>query len=469
MVRGRRGGSGTVEEPPREPASVARSKRLRTGRELRHRVRRSAQASWEPPTGRPNPIDVLVESDRGRLADLLPIRYGRMAVSPFGFLRGAAVLMARDLADTPTTGLRVQLVGDAHIANFGLFATPEREQVFDANDFDETLPGPWEWDLKRLATSLVLAARANGFSRKVGRAAARTAARAYRRRMLAFAHMRYLDTWYCHLDLAEARREVGTRGLRLLTKELPAARQRTGFHAYPRLVRSERGAARIVDAPPLIDHFRRAGEQAMVRDALRSYRSTLPVERRTLFDRYHLVDVAQKVVGVGSVGTRCAVGLFLADADVREPLFLQVKEALPAAGEPYLGRSPYADHAERVVVGQRMVQEASDIFLGWGRSGSRDFYVRQLRDMKIASDLSALGPNQLAGQAQLCGAALARAHARTGDPAAIAGYAGPGPLLDRAIVAFAEAYAAQTERDHAELKRAIARGRLPVTTVGVRR
>jgi uncharacterized protein (DUF2252 family) len=388
-----------------------------------------------------------------------------MAASPFGFLRGAAAVMAHDLSGLPTTGLRVQLVGDAHVANFGLFATPEREQVFDANDFDETFPGPWEWDLKRLATSLYLTARGNRFSRKVARAAARTAARSYQERIAAFARMRYLDAWYAHLDLAEAGRDVGRRGAQLLREELPRAKERTGFHAFPHLARGDGGTARIVDARPLIDHYRAPADEAMVREAFRQYRSTLPTERCTLYDRYRLVDVARKVVGIGSVGTRCAVGLFLADPDVAEPLFLQVKEAEASVYERYLGAGPYANHAERVVVGQRLVQEASDILLGWSQARGHDFYVRQLRDMKFSSELTALGPKRLIGQAQLCAAALARAHARTGDAAAIAGYVGDGPPFVRAIAAFAEAYAGQTEQDHATLVRAIASGRLAAVDV----
>ncbi len=402
--------------------------------------------------------------DAGKVADLLPIRYGRMAVSPFGFLRGAAGIMSRDLSGTPSTGLRVQIVGDAHVANFGLFATPERDQVFDANDFDETIPGPWEWDLKRLATSLLLVAGENRFPRRAARLAAVTAARSYRTRMLRFAGMRFLDTWYSHLDLAEAPHAVGRRALRLLRQEIPRARERTGFHAFPRVAERRHGRARIRDDPPLIRHLAPAREERAVRDAFREYRAALPPERRPLFERYRLADVAQKVVGVGSVGTRCALGLFLGDDDVSEPLFLQVKEARASVHEPFVGRSPYANHAERVVVGQRLVQEASDVFLGWSRSDGHDFYVRQLRDMKFSSELTALGPTALVGQAELCGAVLARAHARTGDAAAIAGYLGPGDGFDTAIVAFAESYARQTVQDHARLKRAIATGRLPAVS-----
>ena len=452
---------GTGSPPSDRPPPRSRAERYRAGRELRHRLRRSEQGAWSPTTDRPDPVSLLVRSDRGRVRDLLPIRYARMVVSPFGFLRGAAAVMAHDLAGTRVTGLKVQMVGDAHVGNFGLFATPERDQVFDANDFDETLAGPWEWDVKRLATSVLLLGRENGVARRGAREAARTAARAYRRRTLDLAALPYLEAWYAHLDLAEASREVGPEGLRWLRRELPLARRRTGLHDFPRLARGSARTARIRDAPPLIRHFADPEEAAVVDEALRRYRATLPPERCVLFDRYRLVDVAQKVVGVGSVGTRCAIGLFLGDPDVAEPLFLQVKEAAASVHEGYLGPSRFPSHAQRVVVGQRLVQEASDVFLGWGRAGGRDFYVRQLRDMKLSSDLTGLGPGALVGQAELCGAALARAHARTGDAAALAGYLGRGEAFDIAIADFAEAYARQTEADHAAFQRAVRDGRLP--------
>jgi len=403
------------------PRARRRGERLRAGKDLRRRVRRSSQAAWEAPADRPDPIDLLTAADRGRVPELLPIRYGRMAASPFGYLRGSATVMAHDLAGTPSTGLRVQLVGDAHLSNFGLFATPERNRVFDANDFDETLAGPWEWDVKRLVTSLVVVGRQGGFPPHRVQGAAAVAARAYRQRLRAYARERYLDVWYTHLDLQEASAEVGRPAMRLLEHELPEATLRTGFHAFPHLARTGGGGARIRD---------------------------------------RLVDVAQKVVGVGSVGTRCAVGLFLADEDVPEPLFLQVKEALPSVYEPHVGPSPFTNHAERVVVGQRLVQEASDIFLGWSSADAHDYYVRQLRDMKLVVDVGALRPASLAGYAELCGVALARAHARTGDPAAIAGYLGSGESFDRAVVEFGERYARQVERDHATLVEAVRQGRL---------
>ena len=443
---------------------TSRATRFRAGRELRRQIRRSVHGSWAPPKDRPDPVERLVELDRGRRASLTPIRYARMASSPFAFYRGAAGLMAADLSETPRTGLTVQLAGDAHVGNFGLFATPERNLVFDADDFDETLPGPWEWDLKRLGASLVLVARWNHFSGETGREAARTASASYRHHVRDLARIPYLDAWYSHLDLRSANRLVGGRAQRLFERELAAAQRRTMFRAFPQLARRVGRTARIRDEPPLIRHYSSAVDRRSIEEAFRRYRSSVPEERRTLLDRYRLVDVAEKVVGVGSVGTRCAIGLFLADPDLLEPLFLQVKEALPSVYEPYLGRARFSSHAERVVVGQRLVQEASDLFLGWTHSSGHDFYVRQLRDMRYASDLTALGPNQLLAQAELCGVSLARAHARTGDPAALAGYLGTGAAFDEALARFSEAYARQTERDHAELRRAVKRGR--VATAG---
>jgi uncharacterized protein (DUF2252 family) len=384
-----------------------------------------------------------------------------MASSPFCFLRGSAGIMARDLVGTPVSGMHVQLAGDAHASNFGFFATPERDIVFDSIDFDETNSGPWEWDLKRLTTSLFLVSLDRGFPARAARKAARSAALSYRERMHAFAQMRYLDTWYVHLDKAEVVREIERKGQRLFRREAEKARERTEFHTFPKIATVKNGRARITDVPPLIMHYEDAQDDEAFRTVFENYRTTLPPERRMLLDRYHLEDIAQKVVGIGSVGTRCSVGLFLGDKDLLDPLFLQVKEAIPSAYEPFLGPSRYANHAERVVVGQRLIQHASDIFLGWGSSGSHDYYVRQLRDMKFAADFTALGAKALFVQAELCGAALARAHARTGDPAGIAGYLGEGEVFDEAIVEFAEAYANQTVKDHATLVKAISKGRLP--------
>jgi uncharacterized protein (DUF2252 family) len=436
------------------------------GKELRERVPRSGHAYWSPSRDRPDPIDLLVAADRTRIPTLLPIRYARMALSPFAFLRGAATVMAHDLSSTPITGLRVQLCGDAHVANFGFFATPERDQVFDLNDFDETLPGPWEWDVKRLATSLVVAARQNRYSRTVARQASRAAVRVYRKMMAEFAGMRYLDTWYFHLDRESQSTLAGRAPRKLIERALTKAHRKTSLHAFPKMTVTRGGNARIRDAPPLIEHSKDPTAFEESRSFYDRYLSTLPPERRMLLERYHIEDVAQKVVGVGSVGLSCSVLLLLGDTDVEDPLFLQLKQATASALEPVLEPSEFSNHAERVVVGQHMIQEASDIFLGWSRLRSRDFYVRQLRDMKFSFDISTLGPRELIGQAELCGTALARAHARTGDPARISGYLGSGGVFDEAVTRFAEAYADQTERDYESLLEAIEKGRLTASLSG---
>ena len=383
-----------------------------------------------------------------------------MALSPFGFLRGAASVMARDLSSTPVTGLRVQLCGDAHVSNFGVFGTPERDQVFDINDFDETLAGPWEWDLKRLATSFVVAGRQNRYRRAEIRRSVRKVLQSYREMMAAFAKMRYLDVWYFHLDVQTPPLPEVRELRRLIARAVGKARRHTALQAFPKLTEVARGRSRIRDDPPLIVHYRDSTAEELSRSLYDRYLRTLPDDRRMLLDRYHVADVAQKVVGVGSVGLECSVLLLLADRDVADPLFLQLKQAAPSDLEPYLSPSPYANHAQRVVAGQHLVQEASDVFLGWGRLGERDFYVRQLWDMKFSYDISSLGPREFTGQAELCGTALARAHARTGDPAQISGYLGTGPAFDRAVTEFAEAYADQTERDYATLRQAIRRGRV---------
>ena len=444
--------------------SATRAKRYAAGKALRGRVPRSSHASWTPARDRPDPVDLLEQSDRVRVARLLPIRYGRMSQSPFAFLRGSAAVMACDLATTPVTGIRVQLCGDAHLSNFGAFATPERDQVFDVNDFDETLPGPWEWDVKRLATSLVLAGRQNGLSRGVQRKAARTAVESYRRSMSTYARMRYLDVWYAHIDVGNWPTQVQRQGREDVRQVLERARRRTGFHAFPKLAEPVRGRYRIRDDPPLIVHYSDLTDAKGSTRFYANYLASLPPERRMLLERYHLVDVAQKVVGVGSVGTVCSVLLLMADRDVLDPLFLQLKQALPSVLEPYAGASEYPNHAQRVVSGQHLIQEASDAFLGWSTQGSKDFYVRQLRDMSASTDASTLGRKELVAKGDVCGAALARAHARTGDPARVSGYLGGGAAFDEAITHFAEAYANQTQRDHAALVRAIKKGRLPAET-----
>ena len=440
---------------------ATRAARYAAGKALRKQVPRSSQASFVAAKDRPDPVELLERADRTRVARLLPIRYGRMALSPFTFLRGSAVVMAHDLATTPVTGLRVQLCGDAHVGNFGVFATPERDRAFDLDDFDETLPGPWEWDVKRLATSLVLAGRQNGFPKGDARKAARMAVRAYRRYMAMYAPMRYLDIWYAHIDLESLPKDVPRAARKDVRRALAKARHRTVFSAFPRLVESVHGRWRIRDDPPLIVHYSDRADAAISARFYRSYLASLPAERRTLLERYRLVDVAQKVVGVGSVATVCSILLLMGDTDVRDPLFLQLKQAEASALEPYLSASVYLNHAERVVVGQHLIQQASDALLGWGTLDSKDFYVRQLRDMRGSTDIGILSPRELIGKGEACGAALARAHARTGDPARISGYLGEGDAFVEAITDFAEAYADQTERDYAAFLRAIKKGRLP--------
>ena len=442
------------------PRRASRAARRAAGRAIRQRVPRSSHATWAPGRERSDPVRLLEQSDRLRVRKLLPIRYGRMSVSPFAFLRGSASVMAHDLSLTPITGLRVQLCGDAHLGNYGFFATPERDTVFDLNDFDETLPGPWEWDVKRLAVSLVEAGRQNGFSQGANRRAVLAAVGSYRESMNSFAQMRYLDIWYSHIDLTSIDREVKRRGRALVEHAVGRAQQRTNLAVFPHLVRRVHGEYRIRDDPPLIEHYRNRADTLSSQSIFERYLRSLPDDRRRLLDRYHLVDLAQKVVGVGSVGTVCAVLLLMGDSDVEDPWFLQLKEAGTSALEPYAGASAFPNHAERVVRGQHLIQQASDSFLGWSSLGSRDFYVRQLRDMKFSYDISTFGPRAFLGQAQLCGSALARAHARSGDPAPISGYLGEGDVFDEAIARFAESYADQTERDYRVLLRAIRRGRL---------
>ncbi|MCI4321445.1 MAG: DUF2252 domain-containing protein [Thermoplasmata archaeon] len=447
--------------PHRTGFGQSRAVRAEAGRALRRRIPRSAHGIWTAPPDRPDPVDLLESSSRHRIPGLVPIRYGRMSLSPFAFLRGSASVMAHDLASTPTTGLGVQLSGDAHLGNFGVFATPERDRVFDSNDFDETLPGPFEWDVKRLATSLVVAARQNRLSPAAGPNAALAAARAYRVSLRTLAGESYFDIWYSHIDRANVPDAVDRSGRRLLGEASRRARRETGLYAFPRLTERVHGEFRIRDDPPLIVHYRGTSAKSRAERTVRTYLRTLPVERRALLDRYQVVDVAQKVVGVGSVGTDCSIVLMFGDSDHADPVFLQLKEAVASVYEPYAGASRFASHGERVVVGQRLIQEASDIALGWSSAGGRDYYVRQLRDMKFSSDVATMGAKALLGEAELCGASLARAHARTGDPAAIDGYLGEKSSFEEAVARFAVAYADQTQVDHRALLRAIRRGRVP--------
>ncbi len=430
------------------------------GRALRERVPRSSHAAWKAPAGR-DPIAIVEASSQGRVAELLPIRYGRMLRSPFAFLRGSAALMAADLSGTPATGLRVQAGGDCHVLNFGVFATPERNLVFDINDFDETAEAPWEWDVKRLATSVVVAGRHAAVRAKDCRKASLAAVRSYRRRMREFALMGYLEVWFARIEAEEFLELVDpAEAERRLAREESQAMTNTSEHALPKLTRVVGGRIRIKDNPPLVYHAM-SGERAdvFVKDVFARYHATLRDDIRVLFDRYRLVDIATKVVGVGSVGTRCGVALFMAGPD--DPLFLQVKEAMSSVLERYAGASRYRLHGERVVRGERLMQAASDMFLGWtSDDAGRSYYIRQLRDMKSSIDLEGVSAPLLARYATLCGWALARAHARSGHPAQIAGYLGKADIFDRAVASFADAYADQTELDYAAFAKAVKSGRL---------
>jgi uncharacterized protein (DUF2252 family) len=443
-------------------ASVA--ERLRVGRGLRKSVPRKSHAPWQPSADRPDPVKLLIESDAGRIRGLLPIRYGRMRQSPFAFLRGAVAVMAFDLARTPSTGLRVQACGDCHIMNFGAFATPERNLVFDINDFDETIPAPWEWDLKRLAVSVEVAGRTGGLSSRRRENAVRAAVTSYRQHMAACATMPSLEVWYQRIDFQQLIDLVPGPQNRTRDRRAAARAQRKTVPIS--LLPSTSGEnTRIEDHPPLIYHLtaqRTAAYRRRAASTFKRYRESLPPSYRVLFDRFELLDVALKVVGIGSVGTFCEVALFR-DGQAA-PLFLQIKEARASVLEPYAGRSVFATHGQRVVNGQRLMQAASDIFLGWmvGLQPGRHFYVRQLRDMKIAMPVDPKDPADLAYFADACGRALALAHARTGDPATIAGYLGSSDSFDDAIAEFAKAYADQTERDYDALLKAIKAGRINV-------
>jgi uncharacterized protein (DUF2252 family) len=431
------------------------------GRARRVDVPRSSHAGWVAPPERPDPVTLLEERHAARVPELVPIRIGRMLVSPFTFLRGAAEVMAHDLACTPTTGVRVQACGDAHLLNFGVFATPERHLVFDVNDFDETLPAPWEWDVKRLGASIAVAARQSAGDAGHGDAAVVGMAWAYRTRMAQLAAMAPLDVWYERVDvdavLALVRRQ-NAAVLPAVEQVVERARHHTSLAALPKLTELVDGRRRIIEDPPLILHEPSGVDGA--RTFVEAYVDTLGPERRVLLDRYRVVDAARKVVGVGSVGTRCAVVLLM-DADDGAPLFLQVKEAETSVLAPFAGASRYDHHGERVVNGQRLMQAASDIFLGWGTGPyGRDYYVRQLRDMKGSVNVDLLQPEHLARYGMLCGVTLARAHARSGDAAAIAGYLGTGDQFDRALASFAAAYADQTVQDHAALQQAVDDGRI---------
>lgn len=456
---------------------LSRAERVAGGRAARAQASRSSHAGWQAAPDRPDPVELLVDRTHDRLPDLVPIHFGRMLASPFAFYRGAAALMAADLADTPTSGLRVQLCGDAHLSNFGGYASAERDMVFDLNDFDETLPGPWEWDLKRLVASFELAGRERGFTDDERRAVVMGTSRAYRQAVRDFAHHSNLEVWYARMDLAAilARwgQDIGRKVVRSLERRVDKAMRKDSVLASSRLTWLDHGEARLRSDPPLLvpigellgDSDRDTFEQ-VIGTAFRRYRRTLPTDRRDLLEQFHYADMARKVVGVGSVGTRAWV-LLLLGVDGTDPLVLQIKEANESVLAEAAGASAYVNHGARVVAGQRLMQASSDIFLGWTTSqgidgADRDFYVRQLWDWKLSTDIERQSPATLAILGQLCGWTLARAHARSGDRVALGAYLGSSDVLDRAMADFAVAYADQTERDHALLTQAERDGRVTV-------
>jgi uncharacterized protein (DUF2252 family) len=434
---------------------------LEMGTALRAQTPRASHAGWQPPPNRRDPIDVLQESNQGRVPELIPIRFGRMLQSPFAFLRGSAAVMAADLATTPLSGIRVQVCGDCHLSNFGLFATPERNLVFDINDFDETLPAPWEWDIKRLAASFVVVGRENNISDRDGEAIVQELSSSYRAHLREYAEMRVLDAWYARIDEKALIATAPDAAARRRRQRIAAkARASVAEYLFPKISGVVDGQRRIIDQPPLLFHASwMERDLERVQTALAEYHDSLPAERRRLFERYHLVDYAFKVVGVGSVGTRCLVLLFLAGEN--DALLLQVKEAGPSALEPYAGKGRYVHQGQRIVVGQRLMQAASDMFLGWATYlDGAHCYIRQLRDMKFSVPLVNLDTRRLTNYAALCGWALARAHAKGGDAGFLSGYLGRADAFDQALGKFALDYADQTERDHAALVKAVKSGRV---------
>ena len=439
-----------------------------TAHDLRRLVPRSAHADWTPSPGRPDPVKLLIGAEESRLVELLPLRNSRMAASPFAYLRGSAAMMAADLADTPNIGVRVQACGDAHLSNFGIFATPERNIVFDLNDFDETLPAPYEWDLKRLAASLEVVLRGTGTTAKARAEIVADVVGVYRRKMIEFAGWRALDIWYARISVADLVQVMPKSARASMLRDVDKARRKNHLGALNKLTALVDGHRRFLEDPPILVPLRDTGhDMDEVLGAIDSYRRSLSEEHRALFEKFSLVDVARKVVGVGSVGTRCWVGLLEGPHHpAGDPLFLQVKEAGPSVLETYLGRSAVGHHGQRVVAGQRMIQTASDIFLGYATApvSGRDYYVRQLWDVKGSSDPSRMDLATLTRYAGLCAWVLARAHSRTGDAATISAYLGKGPAFDKAIAEFARRYADQNAEDHAAVVQAIADGVLPAAS-----
>jgi uncharacterized protein (DUF2252 family) len=452
------------------------AERVARGRATRAEIRRASHAGWEPCPHRPDPVELLEEQAANRVPGLVPIRYGRMLASPLTFYRGGAYLMASDLAGMPRTGLHVQLCGDAHLSNFGYYAAPDRRLVFDINDFDETLPGPFEWDLKRLAASFAVAGRTRGFQLPARRMINERVGRAYRQAMTAFASMREMEVWYTRTDVERIfdrfRSEVSTKALERAEKNLERARTKDNLRAFAKLTEVVDGEPRLVSDPPLIVRLADLAADERTTETpkavIRAYRQSIDENRRRLFDRFRFVDAARKAVGVGSVGTRSWIALFLG-RDNNDPLILQLKEAQASVLEPFLGKSEFSNHGHRVVAGQQLMQATSDPMLGWIRvqdleGSERDFYVRQLWDAKGSALVDLMEPKTMEAYAEICASTLARAHARSGDAVAISSYLGTSDTFDRALNAFAELYADQNAQDYATLKMAADTGRIAVET-----
>jgi uncharacterized protein (DUF2252 family) len=448
---------------PLAPALPTPAERMAEGRKRRRHVPRSSHGGWKVPRDRRDPIDILEESNPRRLPELVPIRYGRMLESPYTFLRGAPAVMAADLASTPISGFRVQICGDAHLRNFGVYASPERELLFDLNDFDETMSGPWEWDVRRLAASFVVAGRCNGCKDSDCRDIARNCVRSYRERMRIFGRMRLLDVWYSRVNAEAALAVFRMGGRKDLAREVEKARHRNSLQALSRLATMAGGKLQLVEAPPLLVHVRDERLNEFLRTLFHGYRASLQDDRRNLLERFRFLDFALKVVGVGSVGTRCYIVLF-DSGTADDPLLLQVKEAQESVLARHLGPGHYHNQGHRVVTGQRLMQAASDIFLGWASVDGRDFYFRTLRDMKGYADVDHMNAADLGDYAELCGWVLARAHARSGDAAAISGYLGKNDSFDKAVAKFADDYADQTEQDYEALVAAVKSGRIVAKT-----
>ncbi|WP_238481192.1 DUF2252 domain-containing protein [Dyella telluris] len=456
---------------PLSQATLLRSpaERQEVARVLREKVSRKSLGGWKAPKNRFDPVDVLIETSKGRVPALVPIRNARMMASPFAFYRGAAAIMAGDLATTVSTGIHLQICGDCHLVNFGGFATPERKLVFDINDFDETTIGPWEWDVKRLCASLVVAAQSNGFDADDAKEIAWAAADAYRENLAGYAEMPLLDAWYDHIDLQDIIDRMQDEDLKKLSNK--SVRKAVEYTAHTKefikLTVAGGSPPRIHDEPPLIYHDEDLRNHVSLEErqlAFDHYRDTLQPERRVLLDRFDPVDMAVKVVGVGSVGTYC--GIILLVSGNGDPLFLQFKEARQSVIEPFVGTSLYKHQGQRVVAGQRLMQSASDMFLGWTQGPQRQFYVRQLRDAKVSPQVEVMRVPNLRRYGRLCAHALARAHARSGDAVLLSAYLGKSDAFADAITSFSVAYAQQNERDHAALVKAVRAGRLEAATLG---